>query len=169
METKKAGQGMIAIGFILGIVVLTMFFSGVEEKQYNPNMSPQSLVHTNSVEVPLARNRQGHYVVTGMINDREVEFLLDTGATDVVVPEGTAKRLGLPYGRQGKAMTANGPITIWQTRIDRLRIGEIELNDISASINPRMGSGSILLGMSALGQIEFIQQGNTLTLRQKSL
>ena len=160
---------MMTIGIILGIVVLTMFFSGVEEKQRNPNMAPQSLVQTKSIEVALSRNRLGHYVVTGTINGREVEFLLDTGATDVVIPETTAKKLGLSYGRRGQAMTANGPITIWQTSIEEIRIGEIHLYDVNASINPRMDEGAILLGMSALGQIEFVQQGKTLTLRQKSL
>ncbi|MBT4160380.1 MAG: TIGR02281 family clan AA aspartic protease [Gammaproteobacteria bacterium] len=168
MDSTRAGQGMMTIAVILGMAMLTWYFGGVEEKQRNPNADPQSLIHLNSVEVPLKRNRLGHYLVNGIINGREVEFLLDTGATDVVVPETTAKRLGLAYGRRGQAMTANGAVTVYQTRIDELQIGEIKLYNITASINPAMSSGAILLGMSALGQIEFSQQGNTLTLRQHS-
>ena len=160
---------MLTIGVILGMTMLTFFFSGVEEDQRNPNSSPQSMVQSATVEVPLKRNRQGHYMVTGAINQQPVDFLLDTGATDVVIPERTAKRLGLTYGRRSKAMTANGSITVWQTNIPVLTIGEIKLHNISASINPNMAPGSILLGMSALGQVEFIQQGKTLTLRQRSL
>ena len=166
MDSTRAGQGMMTVAVILGMAMLTWYFSGVEEKQRNPNADPQSFVYSKSVEVPLKRNRFGHYLVNGVINGREVEFLLDTGATDVVVPEITAKRLGLPYGRKGQAMTANGTVTIYQTRIDELHIGEIRLYNIAASINPAMSSGAILLGMSALGRIEFSQQGNTLTLRQ---
>jgi aspartyl protease family protein len=165
MDLTKAGQGMTAVGLILGMVFLTYFFGGVEENQRNPNADPNSFVYSESIEVPLKRNRQGHYVLIGQINGENVEFLLDTGATDVVVPESTARRLGLPYGVRGRAMTANGPITIYQTRIDELHLGEILLTNIDASINPSM-EGAILLGMSALGQIEFSQRADTLTLRQ---
>jgi len=165
MDLTKAGQVMMTVGLILGMVFLTYFFGGVEENQRNPNANPNSFVYSESIEVPLKRNRQGHYVLIGQINGENVEFLLDTGATDVVVPESTARRLGLPYGVRGRAMTANGPITIYQTRIEELHLGEIMLTNIDASINPSM-EGAILLGMSALGQIEFTQRADTLTLRQ---
>ena len=158
---------MMTAGVVLGMVFLTFFFGGVEENRRNPNSDPTSRIYAESIEVPLKRNRQGHYMLVGKINGEDVEFLLDTGATDVVVPESTARRLGLPYGMRGRAMTANGPVTIYQTRIDELHLGEIRLINIDASINPNM-EGAILLGMSALGQIEFSQQADTLTLKQKS-
>ena len=157
----------MTVGVVLGMVFLTFFFGGVEENRRNPNSSPSSLIHTESIEVPLKRNRQGHYLLVGQINGEDVEFLLDTGATDVVVPASTARRLGLPYGTRARAMTANGPVTIYQTRIDELHLGKIRLTNIDASINPNMG-GAILLGMTALGQIEFSQQADTLTLKQNS-
>ena len=158
----------MTIAVEIGMALLNFHFGGVEEEMRNPNRAPQSVAYAETIEVPLKRNRQGHYVVVGSINGREVEFLLDTGATDVVIPEHTARQLGLPYGRRRQAMTANGAITIFQTRIDVLQIGEIRLHDIDASINPSMKSGAILLGMSALGKIEFSQHGNTLTLKQIS-
>jgi len=168
MDVTKTGQGMMTVGVVLGMVILTFFFGGVEENQRNPNSDPTSLIFSESIEVPLKRNRQGHYLLVGQINGEDVEFLLDTGATDVVVPERTARRLGLPYGIRGRAMTANGPVTIYQTRIDELHLGKIRLTNIDASINPSM-EGAILLGMSALGQIEFSQQADTLTLKQTAL
>ena len=158
---------MMTVGVVLGMVILTFLFGGVEEHQRNPNSDPTSLVYSEGIEVPLKRNRQGHYMLVGQINGEDVEFLLDTGATDVVVPESTARKLGLPYGVHGRAMTANGPVTIYQTRIDELHLGKIKLTNINASINPSM-EGAILLGMSALGQIEFSQQADILTLKQKS-
>lgn len=167
MDVTKTGQGMMTVGVVLGMILLTFFFGGVEENQRNPNSDPTSLIFSESIEVPLKRNRQGHYMLVGQINGEDVEFLLDTGATDVVVPESIARRLGLPYGGRGRAMTANGPVTIYQTRIEELHLGEIRLTNINASINPSM-EGAILLGMSALGQIEFSQQADTLTLKQKS-
>ena len=168
MNLKQTGTGMFAAAFALGIVLLTLLFGGVLEEQRNPNQAPVSRIDVNLVEVELARNRNGHYVVTGTINREPVEFLLDTGATDVVVPEAVAKQLGLARGRPGRAMTANGYVTVYETTIAHLAIGEIVLNNVRASINPAMAPPAILLGMSALNQIEFIQQGDSLTLRQFS-
>ncbi|HCC44612.1 MAG: TIGR02281 family clan AA aspartic protease [Gammaproteobacteria bacterium] len=168
MNPNRTGQGMLFVSLVIGMAMLTWFFAGVEERQYNPNADPSSFAYADTIEVPLERNRFGHYLVNGQINGNTVAFLLDTGATDVVVPENIAKRLELPYGRRSQAMTANGRVNIYRTRVKELRIGKITLNDIDASINPAMKDGAILLGMSALSRIEFTQAGNTLTLRQKS-
>lgn len=166
MDTSKIGQGMFAIALILGIAMMTMFFGGALEQQHNPNQNPESAMNTESVEINLKRNRQGHYVVTGSINNRPVEFFLDTGATDVVVPAAMADKLLLKRGRPRPAMTANGTVTVYETSIDQLKIGEIVLYNVRASINPGMAPPSILLGMSALGQVGFVQAGDSLTLRQ---
>lgn len=168
MNAENTGRGMIAAACILVIILLTMLFSEVEEHQRNPNQSPVTTRTHEVVEVNLERNRRGHYVVSGTINDEPVEFLLDTGATDVVVPEPLAERLNLEKGRQGRAMTANGMVTVYATHLDRLSIGGIELFDVRASINPAMSMPGVLLGMSALEQIEFNQQGDELILRQRT-
>ena len=163
---ESAGRGMIAVGFIIGIVLLTMFFGDQLEDQRNPNREPRSQVQAGVTEVMLDQNRWGHYLTAGTINNRPVEFLVDTGATDVVVPASIAGDLGLTRGRKGQAMTANGKVTIWSTRIARLTGGDIVLHDVDASINPGMGDMEILLGMSALAEVELVQRGDTLTLRQ---
>ncbi|HAK52622.1 MAG TPA: TIGR02281 family clan AA aspartic protease [Gammaproteobacteria bacterium] len=168
MNTKKTGTGMIFAACILGMFALTLFFGNMEKNQHNPNRDPQSHVLQNAVEVTLKKNRQGHYLAAGSINHQPVEFLLDTGATDVVVPAGLADDLQLRIGRRGTAMTANGSVTVFETNIDVLSIGEINLYNVRASINPSMTAPGVLLGMSALGRIEFAHEGDTLTLRQKS-
>ena len=77
-----------------------------------------------------------------------------------------ADHLSLRRGQPGRAMTANGPVTVYSTSIDELSIGDIKLYNVPASINPGMSDQAILLGMSALKQIEFVQRGDSLTLRQ---
>ena len=151
------------------MVVLTLFFSESEKEKSNPNRSPQSLVFPDSIEVRLERNYLGHYLANGTINQYPVAFLLDTGATDVVIPATIAEKLNLKRGRAGRAMTANGAITIFETNIDHLSLGEINLYNVRASINPSMSSTKVLLGMSALGRIEFAQDGSSLTLIQKGI
>jgi aspartyl protease family protein len=166
MDTKTMGTGMMLIACILGMGLLTMFFSEAEEHQRNPNRSPSTQINAQSLEVVLERNRQGHYLVNGTINHRSAEFLLDTGATDVVIPAQLAAEYGLRRGTKAIASTANGNVTVYSTMIDQLTIGDITLYGVRASINPGMPPPAILLGMSALKQIEFFQRGGTLTLRQ---
>ena len=165
-QGKKMGQGMLFVSLVLALILMTWFFGRLEERQHNPNQIPVSTTEAHWVEVVLEQNKSGHYVTSGTINGQAVEFLLDTGATDVVVPIKLANDLGLQSGYKSQAMTANGLVVVYSTEINQLSIGQINLTDIRASINPAMHTSGILLGMSALKQIEFIQRGNQLTLRQ---
>ena len=63
-------------------------------------------------------------------------------------------------------MTAAGAVQVYLTRIDVLRLGEITLYDVPATITPSMRGIDVLLGMSALSQVAFEQRGNRLILRQ---
>ena len=168
-ESKRIGQGMIAAGFVIALVFMTFLFDGVLDNARNPNSDPESLISAmGTIQVVLQSNRQGQYVMTGAINNVSAEFILDTGATDVVIPSGLAQSSGLEYGYQSQAMTANGLVDIYSTTINELQLGAITLHDVRASINPAMHESMVLLGMSALRQIEFIQQGTQLTLIQNS-
>lgn len=163
--TSGTGRIMIAIGFLCALGLLTQFFQEQLDDQRNPNTDPSSQTVNGITEVMLLRNGSGHYVSSGTINGLEVEFLLDTGATDVAVTASLARQAGLIFGLQGQAMTANGMVNTWNTNIARLQLGGIVLTDVAASILPDMGDETILLGMSALRRVEFSQSGNQLTLR----
>jgi len=164
---KSIGKGMLIVSFSLGLMALTIFFDGVLQSQSNPNSEPEFNETDNGIrEVVLQRNRQGHYVANGTINGVPVTFLLDTGATDVAIPAAIARKAGLKQGYISQAATANGIIQVYSTTLDELQLGNIRLHDIKASITPSMGGETILLGMSALKQVEFTQRGSKLTLRQ---
>lgn len=163
---KRIGQGMLIISFVLGLIILSYFFQGQLQRQINPNQNPRMMELDSGIrEVVLRQNRQGHYVASGTINDVPVVFLLDTGATDVAIPESVASAAGLERGSASRASTANGTVTVYSTRVTELAIGNIVLEGVNASITPSMGGNTILLGMSALRQIEFSQRGEVLTLR----
>jgi len=164
---RSIGKGMLIVSFSLGLMALTIFFNGVLQSQSNPNSEPEFSETDNGIkEVVLQRNRQGHYVANGTINGVPVTFLLDTGATDVAIPAAIARKAGLNQGYISQAATANGIIQVYSTILDELQLGNIRLHDIKASITPSMGGEIILLGMSALKQIEFTQRGSNLILRQ---
>ncbi|MFC1681420.1 TIGR02281 family clan AA aspartic protease, partial [Pseudomonadota bacterium] len=82
------------------------------------------------------------------------------------VPERIALELGLERGPARVARTANGRIVTYATMLDSVEIGDIRLTGVGASINPHTAAGEILLGMTFLKQLELVQRGNTLTLKQ---
>ncbi|WAJ38181.1 TIGR02281 family clan AA aspartic protease [Pseudomonas sp. GOM7] len=166
---KRAGRVMWVLAWGAGLLLATHFFGDWEERQRNPNQVPHSVHGQGYVEVSLAGNRQGHYLLDGQINDQPVTFLLDTGATAVAIPETLARRLGLKRGAPITLSTANGRTTGHRTRLDNLRLGDILLHDVAALIAPGMDGDEVLLGMSALKQLEFTQKGGTLVLRQSTL
>lgn len=158
---------MLVIAWVTGMLLLTQFFGYWEKNRVNPNQNPESSRSGEVTQTVLKRNHVGHYLAGGKINNTPVVFMLDTGATDVVIPQQLAKSLNLPKYGQGVALTANGRINIIQTKIDTIDLGKITLHDVRASINPAMGPNEpVLLGMSALRQVNFKQDGNRLILEQ---
>ncbi len=164
-DTRKLGIGMMILAWLCIFGLLAGFFYYWEEQAYNPNQAPEAWQDQNYSSVILTLNRYHQYIASGKINQQKVTFLLDTGASNVVIPETLAKSLGLSKGRKGYAQTANGVVAVYSTHIDQLTIGSITLYDIDASINPAMKDQEILLGMSALKNIEFTQRGKQLTLK----
>lgn len=167
VSPRRFGAGMIIAAWLLVLGLLTAYFSGWLDRQHNPN---QYVVGTTlddgANEVVLKQNRHGHYVANGSINEHSVRFMLDTGATAVSVPAGLARHLDLKAGAPQHVQTANGVITTYTTRLDRVDLGSIVLHDIPAHINPRMKGNEVLLGMSFLRNLEFTQRDGTLTIHQ---
>ena len=164
-SNSKIGKYMITAAWLLLLGLLTLFFNDRLDKQHNPNQQLNTTANGAIAEVQLKRNRFGHYVATGTINNQPVVFMLDTGATDVSIPVEIADKLGLKRGQQAYYETANGTITAWRTTLDQVQLGPLVVGPVRASINPADSSDAILLGMSFLQELDFSQQGNTLTLR----
>ena len=166
-QHKRLGRGMIYLMWALVIGMLTLFFNTVLERQHNPNRTAVTQMRADGArEVLLQRNRYGHYVASGLINGEQVVFMLDTGASDIAVPERVAQRLQLKRGPGVIYRTANGRATGYATVLKSVSLGDIVLNDVRASINPNMEGDDVLLGMTFLKYLEFTQRGDMLTIRQ---
>ena len=141
----------------------TVLFNGLLDNINNPNKDLTiTLNDAGNKEVVLERNRYGHYVASGEINNQPVEFLLDTGATLVAIPEHIAKQLNLKKGRAFQSQTANGSSQSYATTIERLTLGGIVMTNVPASISSGMEFDEILLGMSFLKHLHLTQQGKQL-------
>lgn len=163
---KRAGRVLMVLAWCAALFLATRFFGEWEARQQNPNVVVDSEQGEGFIEVKLASNRQGHFVASGQINGQPVDFMLDTGATDVSVPAEMAKQLKLEEGFGVTLSTANGLSKGYRTRIDRLQVGDIVLRDVRALVASGLEGKQVLLGMSALNKLEFTQRGGTMLLRQ---
>ncbi|MDD2053304.1 TIGR02281 family clan AA aspartic protease [Pseudomonas putida] len=163
---KRAGRVLLVLAWGAGLFLATRFFGAWEQRQENPNAVVSSQQGDGFIEVQLQGNALGHFVATGQINGQAVQFMLDTGATDVAIPSAVAERLGLARGVPVTVSTANGRSEGYRTRLDSVRLGAIELRDVRALVAPGLDGEQVLLGMSALKKLEFTQRGGTMLLRQ---
>jgi aspartyl protease family protein len=83
----------------------------------------------------------------------------------VSLPASDAVRLGLAYrgGQQIRMQTANGPAPAYLTKLERIKIGDIELFNVDAIVIEN-GLHVALLGMSFLNRVEMKRDGHTMTL-----
>ncbi|MDH5797911.1 MAG: TIGR02281 family clan AA aspartic protease [Paracoccaceae bacterium] len=146
---QAAVWGLIFVGFIAGFGLWNDIRDDVAPRQ--------SLISAGVVEVP--RSDDGHYYLTVHLNEVPVQFVVDTGATDVVLTLKDAERVGLDPTQlrfTELAMTANGEVRTATARIGSVQIGDIRDNDLRVSVTE--GELDIsLLGMSYLQHFEHIE------------
>ena len=118
--------------------------------------------------VTLQADGQGHYMVSGQINGGSVRMLLDTGATSIAIPASEAMRLGINYKR-GAVIginTANGSTHGYRVKLDTVKVGDIEINQVDAIVQEQ-GLPFILLGMTFLNRTEMRREGEQMVLTKR--
>jgi len=123
-------------------------------------------VEGQNVVVRLSDN--GHFVVQAEVNGTTIRFLVDTGASDVVLSPSDARRLGFdPQSLKftNSYRTANGTVRGAPVQLDRISIGPLTVLNVRASVNQADMSNS-LLGMGFLERLSGYEvSGNKLTLK----
>ena len=101
----------------------------------------------------------GHYLIEAVVNGAPVDFLVDTGASDIVLTLEDAERLGLQPETlrfTQRFATANGEVRGAPVVLREIRIGQFSMFEVPASVN-EAPLGVSLLGMSFLGQLNGYQ------------
>lgn len=130
---------------------------------------PHRGVETGEAQVTFRAGVDGHYRVEALVDGVSLRFLVDTGASEVMLSRADARRLGfdvdgLAYTRLFS--TANGTVRGAPVRLREIVLGPIRLTDVVASVNQAPMAGS-LLGMTFLGRLAGYEvHGGTLTLSQ---
>ena len=107
-------------------------------------------------------DRQGHFQVEARVEGRFVDFIVDTGASLVVLREATAAQVGIrPQPRDyTAAVTANGKIMAARATIERIEVGGITVYDVPAMVLPDEALAKNLLGVSFLSRLKRYEYAN---------
>ena len=120
--------------------------------------------------VRLAPGPGGHYHADGQVNGGMVKFIVDTGATRVVLNKHMAKQLGLQYridGTPGRIETASGITNAYFLTLDRVQIEALGLNQVEGVVVDGDYPSVALLGQSFLNRIDMERKGDLLELHER--
>lgn len=109
-------------------------------------------------ETLLKRRSDGHFYVDAEVNGDLVNFVIDTGATDVVLPVETARRLGIPFSEREFTVIgsgASGPVRGKVIRLDRVSVDGKEVRNVDGAIAE--GLDQPLLGQAYLSRISSVE------------
>jgi len=151
---KMAQQAALWVFIFLGAIVAVGLWMDIRD-----DIAPQHAVLRGGTAIEVPRAQDGHYYLTLQINGAPVRFVVDTGATDMVLTLQDAARVGIDTDRliyTGRAATANGMVEIAPVRLDRVALGEVVDQNLRAVVN----SGAMpesLLGMGYLNRFERLE------------
>jgi len=163
---QKTAEGVVLLGTEKDAA---SFEIGGKKKTLRMGQAYSAATRGGRQNVTLSADARGHFVTTGAINGGSVRFLVDTGATLVVLPAGEAKRLGINYlqAARGQMHTANGMTVSYHVKLDTVKVGDIEVNNVDAAVIQNDAMGVTLLGMSFLNRMEMQRDGHSMTLTKR--
>lgn len=140
------------------IFIVTIAGFGLWE-DIRDDFMPKQTAFADQGRVEVPRSRDGHYYMTAEVNGAPVDFVVDTGASEIVLTKEDAARAGLAVDRlqfYGRASTANGEVRTAPVRLDSVDIGGIRDTNVPAFVNEGQMFQS-LLGMSYLHRWDRIE------------
>lgn len=150
---KLMQQALIWVLIFVGAIAVVGLWDDIRQ-----TVRPmQSVVSEERIELPRAPD--GHYYLTAQVNGEPIRFVVDTGASQIVLGQSDAERIGIDTGRLaylGRAYTANGEVRTAAVRLKSVEVGPVRHEDVRAVVNEGEMTGS-LLGMSYLQRFSSIE------------
>lgn len=139
----------------------------VDQQRYRYRLGSNQPVPLQK-NLTLSRNRNGMFMTGGQINGKQVNFLVDTGATLVALSSRQARALGVRYNhtRSGKVNTASGTAKAYPVTLKSVQIGDILVEKVAAMIIKGDSPAYPLLGNSFLSQVKIIQDNQQMVISQ---
>lgn len=123
------------------------------------DIAPRQTVLEDGAGVAVPRGEDGHFHLVLEVNGVPVEFLVDTGATDIVLTLEDAERVGLDpddLAFLGRARTANGVVETAFATVDTISLGPVRFDRVGVAVNGGEMDGS-LLGMAFLNRFSRLE------------
>lgn len=119
-------------------------------------------------QIVLSAVSGGHFMTQGSINGRATQFMVDTGATSVAMGLDDAQRMGIKLqdAQQIRVGTANGVVTGYRVMLSSVRIQDVEIYSVEATVTPQ-AMPYTLLGNSFLSRFQMKRENDTLTLTKR--
>lgn len=159
---KLTQQAMVWGLIFVGVIAAFGLWDDIRQ-----TVRPSQSVFAQDSRIELPRAPDGHYYLTAEINGAPVRFVVDTGASQIVLTQSDARRAGIDtdtLAYTGRANTANGPVRTAPVRLDSIAVGPIRDAGMRAVVNEGMMDHS-LLGMEYLQTYSSVQiSGGTLVL-----
>jgi aspartyl protease family protein len=118
-------------------------------------------------EILIAAGPGGHFVTSGLINGKPVQFMVNTGATVVAMGRQEAERLGIDWkkGQRGMGHTAGGAVATYGVSLTSVRIGDVEVFGVDATVL-QAEMPFTLLGNSFLSRFSMRRDSNVMKLEK---
>ena len=127
-------QQALIWGLIFVGVITAYGFKDVFQSQ----IFPSSAIQNGKESVTLSRANDGHFYATLEVNGEDVEFVVDTGATSIVLSKSDAQVIGINTSNLnflGQSYTANGVVETAEVRLNHIVLADITFYDMRASVN----------------------------------
>ncbi|MCT8159848.1 TIGR02281 family clan AA aspartic protease [Pseudoruegeria sp. SHC-113] len=151
---KVLQQALVWVLIFVGAIAAVGLWGDIRRE-----VMPQQSFIEGSGEITLPRAPDGHFYAALDVNGQAIRFVVDTGATNVVLNQRDAARVGLDpeaLAYVNAANTANGIVRTARVTLDDVLFGDIPDQNVTAYVNQGEMSQS-LLGMSYLQRFETIQ------------
>ena len=154
------------------MAIWALIFVGVTiaygfKDHFTSQLYPDTAQSRDDRTISLRRADDGHFYARVRINGTEIRFMVDTGATNLVLSKQDARRIGLPLDSLSFVLptnTANGRVFGAGVVLDRVELGNFVDRDVRAMVNGGRMNDS-LLGMTYLDRFRsFNVEGNTMLL-----
>lgn len=155
--SKTLQQAMAWVLIFIGVIAAVGLWGDIRQ-----TVMPRQTVMEDAGRIELPRAPDGHYYLTAEVNGAPIRFVVDTGASGIVLSREDAQTAGIDPNTlvfTGRANTANGTVSTAPVRLDRVAVGAIMDRNLRAWVNNSTMDIS-LLGMTYLQRYASIEIKN---------
>ena len=161
---KNSLRKFIKFGLIWFIIFIFFIVVALVWENYRSEKSSLNIFDKDLERLTLKTASDGHFYVTLSINNTPINFLIDTGATAMILSKKDGEKLGLNVDKLNfwqLAQTANGEILISPVVFDKVSLGFKNFSNFKAFISQK-DIGKSLLGMSFLSRLKKLELGKNI-------